>query len=179
MMGDVVDLMPDYLDDHELIADLCRFAEGLLTEKQVRKRHHLAEKAWRQMGKNDELVEKIEAERIRRIRDGSSKRELAQKHIVRGPEVLGNSMDDPAASPRHRVDAIKVLDGLAQNGPQGAPASDRFIITINLTADGSNSDADVIHFNKSIAIDANDVDPNDTTPQKLIPISSVKKDDDG
>ena len=67
----------------------------------------------------------------------------------------------PAPSPRHRIDSAKALDAFAANGPEAAPASDRFQITINLGAD-------VLHFDKSIAIDANDIDPFndiDTTPQ--------------
>jgi hypothetical protein len=73
-------------------------------------------------------------------------------------------MLDAGASPRHRVDASKALDAFAANGPEVRPASDRFQITINLGAD-------VLHFDKSIAVDANDVDPNDTTPEGLLAVS--------
>ena len=52
----------------------------------------------------------------------------------------------------------------------------RFQITINLGSD-------VLHFDKSIAIDANDVDPfndTDTTPQGLLAaIAANKRKDDG
>ena len=61
-------------------------------------------------------------------------------------------MLDANASPKHRIDSAKALDAFAANGPEAAPASDRFQITINLGSD-------VLHFDKSIAIDANDVDP--------------------
>ena len=51
-----------------------------------------------------------------------------------------------------------------------------FQITINLGSD-------VLHFDKSIAIDANDVDPfndTDTTPKGLLPvIAANKRKDDG
>jgi hypothetical protein len=188
MSNNVVDLHPQPArpeDDHELIADLCRYAEGVLTEKQVRKRHRLADSVWKSMGEDDLLVERIEAEKIRRVRDGSFKREKAQLHVTKAPDVLESIMMDDKASPKHRIDSAKVLDTFAANGPQVAPAGDRFIITINLTADGSNSDADVIHFNKSIKVDANDsmpaidtnnIDPN--SPQKLFPATTAKKDDD-
>jgi hypothetical protein len=53
-----------------------------MTEKQVRKRHRLADSVWEQLGENEELVEKIELEKTRRIRDGSSKRER-RAHTVR------------------------------------------------------------------------------------------------
>jgi hypothetical protein len=171
-MGNVVDLhgrSKSFEDDHELIVDLCRFAEGLLSERQVRKRHRLADSAWKQMGEDDALLEKIEDEKLRRIRDGSTKRELAQKHIVRGPTVLSEIMDDVSASPRHRVDAVKTLDTLAANGPQNAPPMDRFIIQINLGED-------VLRFNKSIAINADDIEPNDTnTDTDAVAVAALTK----
>jgi hypothetical protein len=176
-MGDVIGLdgNPIPIENDELIADLCRFSEGILTEKQVRKRHQLAEKIWRRMGKDDALVEKIEAEKIRRIRDGSYKREKAQLHVVKAPDVLESIMSDVNANARHRIQSAEVLDRFAANGPGAAPPADRFQITIILNADRKSSDADadadVIHFDKSISINPND-EPN---PQAVI----TKKDDDG
>ena len=41
-------------------------------------------------------------------------------------------MHDASASPRHRIDAAKALDDFAANGPEAAPAADRFQIMINL-----------------------------------------------
>jgi hypothetical protein len=186
-MGDVVDLHGQlaHLEDdhHELVVDLCRYSEGLLSEKDVKKRHHFDNATWKRLGKDDALVEKVEAEKLRRMRDGSTKRELAQKHVVKAPEILNGIMSGGNdVSPKHKIDAIRTLDGMAANGPEGAPMTDRFIITINLTADGSNSDADVLRFNKSIKVDVDDVDPfNDTAPQKVIAATTVKKneDDDG
>ena len=85
-------------------------------------------------------------------------------------------MLDASASPKHRINSAKALDAFAANGPEAAPASDRFQITINLGSD-------VLHFDKSIAIDANDVDPfndTDTTPQELLAaIAANKRKDDG
>ena len=78
--------------------------------------------------------------------------------------------------PKHRIDLAKALDAFAANGPETAPASDRFVITINLGSD-------VLHFDKSIALDPNDVDPfndTDTTPQGLLAaIAAKKRKDDG
>ena len=122
------------------------------------------------------LIEDIEAEKVRRIRNGSAKREKAQQLVVQAPDVLGGIMLDASASPKHRIDSAKALDAFAANGPEAAPASDRFQITINLGSD-------VLHFDKSIAIDANDVDPfndTDTTPQGLLAaIAANKRKDDG
>ena len=170
-MGEVMPFPKNLIDNHELIADLCRFAEGIFSEQEVKKRHRLPDAIWQQMADDDLLVEKIETEKVRRMRDGSTKRELAQKHIVRAPGVLSNIMDNPDANERHRVDAIKTLDALAANGPQAAPAADRFVIHIDISGDGSGTNVE--RYNKSIAIDANDVDPS-TAPQ----IATTKKDDD-
>src|SRR4029077_4622531 len=47
-----------------------------------------------------------------------------------------------------------------------------------LGSDGSGAEI-VEHYNKSIAIDANDVDPNDSTPQGVVAAITKKDDDDG
>ena len=178
-MGEVVDLhgQPAQLeDDLEFISDLARYAEGLFSEQDVKKKHHLSADTWERLGSNEVLIEKIEAEKVRRIRNGSAKREKAQQLVVQAPDVLGGIMLDASASPKHRIDLAKALDAFAANGPEAAPASDRFQITINLGSD-------VLHFDKSIAIDANDVDPfndTDTTPQGLLAaIAANKRKDDG
>ena len=172
-MGNVINF-PISLDSdicRELIVDCARYSEGLLTEKEVKKKHRFDDATWERLGQDDALVEAIEAEKLRRVRSGLAKRELAQKHVVKAPDVLNTIMLDPAASPKHRIDSAKVLDQFAANGPEAAPAADRFVITINLGAD-------VLKFDQSIAIDANDVDPNDTNT-KMLPIIAAKKKDDG
>ena len=88
----------------------------------------------------------------------------------------------PARAPRHRVDALKVLDGMASTGGEAAAGqSDRFIITINLSGDGVDH---VLHFDKSIKPDAFDVDPfNDVdtdvtaTPWGMVAAIPTKKKD--
>jgi hypothetical protein len=177
-MGDV-DLQgqPAGLEDNlEFVADCCRYAENILSEEAIKKKYRFDDATWESLGENDTLVEAIEAEKIRRIRNGSTKRERAQKLVVQAPDVLGGIMLDASASPKHRIDSAKALDAFAANGSEAAPASDRFQITINLGAD-------VLHFDKSIAVDANDVDPfndTDTTPQELLAaIAANKRKDDG
>jgi len=83
-MSDVVNfpLLIDSDLGRELIVDCVRFAEGLLTEAAVRKKYRFEDNAWEALGSNDELVEKIEAEKLRRIRDGSAKREKAQQLLI-------------------------------------------------------------------------------------------------
>jgi hypothetical protein len=173
-MGDVVKLpgQPTGLeDDLEFISDLARFAEGIFSEKDVKKKHHLSADTWERLGSNDELVEKIEAEKVRRIRTGATKRERAQIEIVDAPPILGGIMRDPNANERHRIDSIKTLDALASTGAEAAAAGARFEITINLGADH------IEHYSKSIAID-----PDDTsvTPQDAIAATTMNKlKDDG
>jgi hypothetical protein len=177
-MGNVINF-PISLDSdicRELIVDCARYSEGLLTEKEVKKKHRFDDATWERLGQDDALVEAIEAEKLRRVRSGLAKRELAQKHVVKAPDVLNTIMLDPAASPKHRIDSAKVLDQFAANGPENAPAGDRFIITINLGTDVSGAEV-VEHYNKSIAINADDVDPNDAGA--VAAITTTKKDDDG
>jgi hypothetical protein len=162
-------------ENHEFITDCARYAEGLLSEKEVKKKHHFDDATWESLGNNEKLIEAIEAEKVRRIRNGSTKRERAQQLVVQAPGVLGDIMLDASASPKHRIDSAKALDAFAANGPEAAPASDRFQIIINLGDE-------VLHFDKSIAVAPNDVDPNDTdtTPQGLLPIIAAnKRKDDG
>ena len=179
-MGDVINF-PIALDSdqgHALIVDLCRFAEGILDEKAVKKKYRLAESVWKELGENDALVEKIEAETRRRIQDGSCKRERAQVLITKAPAILDGIMCDPGASARHRVDAIKTLDSFAAPGAQETPASNRFVISIILNADGSDH---VEHYNKATQVDANDVDPNTVLEESTFTAIAAKKneDDDG
>ena len=129
------------------------------------------ESTWAAFGNNDKLIEIIETEKTKRICSGATKREKAQQLVVKAPGILDSIMTDPAASPRHRVDAIKTLDTFAANGPEAAPAADKFIIQINLGED-------VLRFNKAIAPDANDVDPfndTDTMPQNVVAAIATKE----
>jgi len=176
-MADVVDLhgRPIPIEDDELIENLARFADGPLSEGQVKARHHLTNEDWAALGESDRLVELVEAAKLRRIRTGATKRERAQIEIVDGPPILGKIMRDPNANERHRIDSIKTLDALASTGAEAAAAGARFEITIVLNSD-------VERYSKSIAIDANDVDPNeiDRSQSALATITNRPKgDDDG
>ena len=124
-----------FLDNLELIQDLCRYAENLLSEQQVRKKYRVDNETWECLGSNDSLVEAIEAEKTRRIRNGSTARERAQQHFASAPNVLGNILNDDGASPRHRIESARELRQIADNGPGATPAADRFIITIDLGED--------------------------------------------
>src|SRR5262249_51856679 len=135
-MDPVPDLAAQLLADTEFVADLARYSEKLLTEKFIRRKYDsLTDDVWASLGDNNELVEAIENEKLRRIRNGSAKREKAQAHITKAPDILEKIMSDESANPRHRVDSIKALDAIADPGPQATPATDRFVINIDLGQD--------------------------------------------
>jgi hypothetical protein len=187
-MGEAVVLHDATIDPNsdlgrQLVVDLARFREGLVDEKAIRKKFRLGNDVWEALGDDDELIRAVEAEAVRRIADGSVKRERAQVLVARAPTVLGDILNDAGQSARHRIDSAKVLNDFASNGPAGSPASERFVIRIDLTAGGG----DVLHFDKSIAIDAGDIDPYHpddadvtSTPWGMFAaIPTRKKDDDG
>lgn len=169
-MGDVIDLKTaSLIEDHGFVVDLARFRENLLDEKAIRKKYRLANDIWEKLGEDDLLIRKVEEESVRRIRDGSCKRERAQALVVKAPEVAASIMNDVEANARHRLDAYKVLDDFSANGPAGAPAADRFQITIVLNTD-------VERYDKSIEVNPNDIDPHHSNDRPMI--AAKKKDDD-
>jgi hypothetical protein len=137
-MSDVVNL-PIALDSdlgRRLVSDLARYSEGVCSEQEVRKRHHFDESTWNDLGDNEALIEAVETEKLRRISNGSAKRERAQQLVVKAPNILDSIMSDPTQSARHRVDAIKTLDAFAANGPEATPGAEMFLIRIDLSAGG-------------------------------------------
>src|SRR5262249_17885023 len=144
------DLASSLRENHELVEDLARYADGILTEKQVRQRWHLAnDEVWTSLGTDESFVERVELEKTRRIRSGATKRELAQLRVVKAPAVLDQILSDQRASPKHRIDAAKALDDLAGFAPQRPGVEqDRVVIRIDLSADTKNP-ADVLEFEAS------------------------------
>ena len=143
-------------ENDELVADLARYAESILTESQVRRKYKFDEQVWEQIGTDDLMCEMIEAERIRRIRNGAAKREKAQLHVVAAPDVLSGILKDPKANARHRIDASKALDDLAGFSPQRPAAeTDKVIIHIDMGADVrakglASNPADVVHIEAAV-----------------------------
>jgi len=172
-MGFTPDLPQKLLEDQSFIEDLARFADGVLTEKQVRQKWHFFDEAeWVTLAQSNELVEKIELEKTRRIRSGATKRELAQLHVTKAPAVLDKILSDEHASPKHRIDAAKTLDDLAGFAPQAGPEQDRVIIRIDLTAGGG----EVLEFDKSIRPNPTDkANVIDAIPQARPPISDQQE----
>ena len=82
-MGEAVVLHDTTIDPNsdlgrQLVVDLARYREGLVDEKAIRKKFKLANDVWEALGDDDELIRAVEAEAVRRIADGSVKRERAQ-----------------------------------------------------------------------------------------------------
>ena len=124
------------LDNFELIQDLARYAEGLFTRAQVKKkwRKLVSDEMWDTLEHDDALVDAIEAEKVRRVRNGSAKREKAQLLIVKGPEILDGIATNPKANDKHKIDAVKALDSLTGN-PAEAEQRDTIVIKIDMGAD--------------------------------------------
>jgi hypothetical protein len=166
-MGDVVNLRSIPIDinsdvGHQFVVDATRAAEGLITDRELAEKWELSPADWQAITKDKALGHAIRAERERRVRSGTAVKEAAAKHLVKGPGILDQIMSGVDSHPKHKIEAYKELRNTASVGPdaEGRQESDRFVITINLGAD--NSGANVVeHYNKSIAVDANDVDPND------------------
>src|SRR5215471_3252798 len=151
-------------NNFELITDLARYGEGLFTRAQVKRkwRKLVSDQMWEDLESDDVLVDMIEAEKVRRIRDGSCKRERAQLLVADKPQILSDIATNPKSNAKHRVDAIKVLDSLTGN-PAEAEQRDRVVITIRLDKE-----------EQQLVIDAA-VKPNpiDVTPQEEPPRRAI------
>ena len=157
-MSEIVDLKPAPLvEDDELLENLARYADGTLSEAQVKARHHLSNDVWEKLGSDDDLVRAVEAAKLRRIRTGATKRERAQIEIVDAPPILSKIMRSPDSNARHVIDSVKALDALATGGAEAAAAGARFEIRIDLGSD-TNGNPIVETYSKSIAVDPNDID---------------------
>src|SRR5262245_57457769 len=176
-MGDAVSSPISLLEDREFITDCARFAEGLLTEKQIKKKYRFDSETWEHLGSDDALIEMIELEKLRRIRNGATAREKAQTHFATAPDILNNIMQDGAASPRHKIESAKALGQIAAGPEAAAPAAstERFQIIINM------GNGEVVTYDKPRTIEPNASTEN-TTDQpsgELIPFVAAKKEDGG
>jgi hypothetical protein len=166
----------DLIENNEFIEDMARYSSGVLTEAQVKRKYRrFDDDIWEKLGSDDQLVDAIDARKLERIRDGRTKRELAQLHVVEAPRTLNDIMLSPAVSPRTKIDAAKTLDGLAATGPEAVQPVDRFIIRIDLSAGTGDADQ-ILTFNKSIPVTPDD-DDVDTAP--ILPAIAAKPKMDG
>jgi hypothetical protein len=54
-MGDIANLPISLLENHDFIADCARYAEGLLSEQGVKKKHHFDDATWARLGDDEAL----------------------------------------------------------------------------------------------------------------------------
>jgi hypothetical protein len=78
-MSDVASFPISLLENHDFITDCARYAEGLLSEQGINKKHHFDDATWARQGDDKVLIEAVEAEKLRRVRSGDSARERAQQ----------------------------------------------------------------------------------------------------
>jgi len=184
-MGDDVNSRTDLLGNHELITDLVRFSEQILTEQQIRRKYgHLDTDVWEHP--DEKLIEAVEAEKIRRIRSGASAREKAQLlYATKVPETLDQILSDSTKPARVRVDSAREIRAMAAGSETSAAAStaDKFLIVINLgdevirypaNDDKTNTLSDMS--SKTIEHAHNvDADDTDTVPSELLATVAANK----
>jgi hypothetical protein len=169
-----VDPLP-LINDHGFISDLARFAEGIVSQQEVKKKYRLEESEWDALGENDALVRAVTEEKVRRIRNGTSAREKAQLKFIAAPDVLGNILSDDSASPRHRIEASRELRAVAAVGPEATPTAERFVITINLGSDVDGKETKLV-IDKPITPGVDDDGKViDVGPQAAIPDKSWRE----
>jgi hypothetical protein len=183
-MGEIIDLHDRTIalaaGDIDLIADLARFAEGLVNEQSIRGKYQerYGDAVWDSLG-DPAIIKAIDLESQRRIRDGSAAREKAQQLFAGAPTVLGEILNGDGVSPRHKIESARELRTIAANGPESTPAEARFVIRIDLSAD-THGDKVIENYSKAIKIDPLDNDPfNPTPPEVLAAIAAKKNESDG
>jgi len=165
------DLAQTLLTNTEFLADMARFAETILSEADVRKRHYLNDNDWERLGSDERLIRAIEDEKIRRVRNGAHAREKAQQVFVKAPDVLDEILSDKSASPRHKIESSRELRAIAAVGPEATPTAERFVITINLGEDHK------LIIDKPIRPTAHD--DGEVIEQELLPMIAANKRKDG
>src|SRR5215471_14215565 len=152
------------INDDAFITDMARYAVGILTEAQVKKKYRFDDDTWGRLGEDDKLVEAIELRKTQRLFRNDTARERAQVLFADAPAVLGNIMTSDSVSPRHKIESARALGQIATPVANPVPVADasRFIIQINL-----GGDAPPLIFNKSIALGP-EPDDNNSAPQGLL-----------
>src|SRR5262245_9728122 len=188
-MGDGVNDPTNVIEDRELITDLARYSEEILSEQQLRRKYrHLTNDDWDRLGTDEELITSIELTKLSRIRSGAVTRERAQLLHTKAPDVLSEIMTGDGVSHRAKIESAKALGQIAAPAPELAPAAnaEKFSIVINM---GGNP-PEIIHVDKPLKIGPSDdikhiVDVDDvddeyaSSPWGLIAATKLKDDGNG
>jgi hypothetical protein len=73
---------------HQFVSDCCKAGEGLITDKELAEKYEMDPAGWQSISKDQALGRLIRAERDRRVLNGAAAREMAAKHLVKGPGIL-------------------------------------------------------------------------------------------
>jgi hypothetical protein len=161
--------LTDLRENHELLSDLARYAEDILSDHDIKKKYRFDNATWTRLCTDEKFIEKIEAEKVRRVRNGATARERAQKLFTTTPTVLGNILHDETKPSRHRIEAAKEIRAVAATGPDATSASEeKFSIVINLGEDYK------LVVDKPIRPTPNDDNTIDSTAQELFPVIAAK-----
>jgi hypothetical protein len=114
------------------VTDCVKFIEGLLTEEQLRKKYQLDDVSWVSLSENEPLQQRVAAEKERRIVSGDCAREKAAHLFVKAVDVVGEIVQNPTNSPRHRLDGARELRQASTGSEANKPNErEKFIININ------------------------------------------------
>jgi hydroxypyruvate isomerase len=164
-MGDIVNLRNTPFDlntdlGHAFVVDATRAAEGLITDKELSEKYELSPADWRAIRKDKSIGVAVRTERERRVRSGQAVKEAAARHLIKGVGIVDQIMSSDDSHPKHKLEAFKELRQTAAVGADAEGRSgDRFVITIIMNSDEPGGNV-VEHYDKSIAVDPNDIDPN-------------------
>lgn len=153
-----------------LVCDCVRAGEGLLSDAELQ-RKYISPLDFQAIAKDSALIKAIQAERERRVLSGVAVREMAAKHLIKGPSILDGIMSGADSSPKNKIEAFRELRSAAAVGHSSDRAADteKFIIHIDL------GDHAIHHeFDQPIKIDVSAED----SPNNLIPLKGKYDDDD-
>ena len=69
----------------DFVADCCRYLGGVLTEAAIKSKYHFDDGTWENLGDNDALIEAIEDEKTRRVRNGCKNANARSNSLCRRP----------------------------------------------------------------------------------------------
>jgi hypothetical protein len=118
------------------ISDASRNRERLLSDQRIIEKWQLTMADWTEIAKISAFRLAVDAEHERRVMAGDCARESAAQLFAEAPHTIAEILNDKRANARHRIDAYAQLRTTASAGTEKANNdADRFIISINLSAD--------------------------------------------
>jgi hypothetical protein len=116
------------------VEDCARYTEGLTSETDVKSKWGISNEAWQDLEKNQAMLDALQRERARRVRNGAAATEAARQHFVKAPSILGGILSNAEVSPRHRIEAAKELRAITSAAGAAQQGGEKFTVVINLGA---------------------------------------------